>query len=272
MKLSCRIHTMPQRSPEWHAIRARCVTASEIGKWIVAEPKVQLNKEEIGAILDSKGIKLPKALKSMLHGELCALLPDMSPYLGYDKIVTDARLNLICDKLGSLSGEEIPDFAEKKFAVKRGRELEPLARNSYSLLTGHDVIEVGFCEAEGYIGCSPDGLCPIGEDRYSHGAEIKCHLPKRHVKDLFEGGVPDDHIMQVHASMAVTGLDRWDYFAFCPNLPPLLATVERDATTERVLEGMRIVAEELQSRRRAMAEMWAAMIEQRAALMERASA
>lgn len=44
--------------------------------------------------------------------------------------------------------------------------------------------------------------------------------------------------------MAVTGLDRWDFLSFCPGWRPLLVTVLRDETTERVEAGLKILVAE----------------------------
>ena len=43
----CLIHTMPQRSPEWHAIRKDKLTASQVGSWLAERPECRLTIAEI---------------------------------------------------------------------------------------------------------------------------------------------------------------------------------------------------------------------------------
>ena len=100
--------------------------------------------------------------------------------------------------------------------------------------------EVGFIshDCEGF-GVSPDGLvpthCPVG---WSHGLELKCPVARTMLRWLDAGTLPDEHKLQVHASMAASGLQRWDFFAWHPELVPLHLIVERDEFTEQVLAGL----------------------------------
>jgi hypothetical protein len=123
--------------------------------------------------------------------------------------------------------------------------LEPLARAAYEKHTGFKVREVGFIshDSDGF-GVSPDGLIvgsldsPIGDDDLYHGLELKCPVARTMLKWLDAGTLPDEHKLQVHASIAATGLSRWDFFAYHPELVPLHIIVERDEFTERVLAGL----------------------------------
>jgi hypothetical protein len=153
--------------------------------------------------------------------------------------------NAIWNKLGELSQDDEPNFPN--WAMKRGTELEPLARAAYEKHTGFKVREVGFIshDCDGF-GVSPDGLI-LGENEtaegdviydWSHGLELKCPVARTMLKWLDAGTLPDEHKLQVHASMAASGLDRWDFFAWHPELVPLHIIVERDEFTERVLAGL----------------------------------
>ena len=84
------------------------------------------------------------------------------------------------------------------------------------------------------LGCSPDSLIVNAAGDYIEGLEIKCPQVDTHVKYLMEGVLPDDYKLQVHGSMAVTGLDRWHFVSFFPELPALHLVIERDAFTEKV--------------------------------------
>jgi hypothetical protein len=146
--------------------------------------------------------------------------------------------NAIWAKLGELSQDDEPNFPN--WAMKRGTELEPQARAAYEAHTGFTVTEVGFIshDCEGF-GVSPDGLvpthCPVG---WSHGLELKCPVARTMLRWLDAGTLPDEHKLQVHASMAASGLQRWDFFAWHPELVPLHLIVERDEFTEQVLAGL----------------------------------
>jgi len=118
----------------------------------------------------------------------------------------------------------------------RGTAMEPLARAAFESRLMLEVEEVGFITREdGVIGCSPDGL--ISRDgRHVEGLEIKCPLPKTHLRYLLEGTLPDTYKPQVHFSMMVTGLP-WHFFSYCPGMKPLHLFIEPDAYTVK-LEAM----------------------------------
>ena len=126
-------------------------------------------------------------------------------------------------------------FTIESLACQRGKELEPTARQAYEHYTGYEVAEVAFVESDnGICGCSPDGLIYGAGGELLKGLEIKCHAPEKHAyfflhPELFE----QEHAPQVHWSMAITGLDSWDLFGFCPRLPSILRTVVRSELTER---------------------------------------
>lgn len=110
-------------------------------------------------------------------------------------------------------------------AMERGTMLEDEARQWYALKTGRDVKQVGLVFQNKYKkwACSPDGLW---EDR---GLEIKCPLRQTVIKYLIDGKPPGDHIIQMQASMWITGLYKWDYVLYTdePNIPSVIWTVER---------------------------------------------
>ena len=118
----------------------------------------------------------------------------------------------------------------------RGTAMEPLARAAFESRLSLEVEEVGFVTREdGVIGCSPDGLIPNTGlvDEYDAGLEIKCPLPKTHLRYLMDGSLPDSYKPQVHFSMMVTGLP-WHFFSYCPGMKPLHLFVEPDAYTAKL--------------------------------------
>jgi hypothetical protein len=128
---------------------------------------------------------------------------------------------------------------EGNFWTDRGEELEPIARAEFAKRTGMTVKEIGFITRDDQIvGCSPDGLIVDADGKWIAGLEMKCPAPKTHVQYVREGVLPDAYKAQVHGSMAVTGLDTWHFFSYCPRLQPFHLVVTRDAYTERLSKAL----------------------------------
>ena len=109
--------------------------------------------------------------------------------------------------------------------MQRGTDLEPFARNFYSLMSGNEVQEVGFCKHDTLeTGVSPDGLI-IGTEG---GLEIKCPTPATHIAYLRAGVLPSKYKQQVQGCMWVTGRDWWDFMSYHERMPALIVRVERD--------------------------------------------
>ena len=143
-----------------------------------------------------------------------------------------------------------PDFVEFEGTrhTDRGNELEPEAREAFESLTGLTATEVGFCTREDeVVGCSPDALIPDETGEWISGLEIKCPAPKTHVgyvrqhAEAIRLGVkwfPSEYKLQVHGGMAVTGLNTWHFFSYCPGLSPVHIRVKRDQFTETLSESL----------------------------------
>lgn len=116
-----------------------------------------------------------------------------------------------------------------------GNEMEPRARELFEKETGFNFKEVGFCNRadNAPVGCSPDALVEFGGD-YFAGLEIKCPQVDTHVETLMNGVLPAKYKLQVHGSMAITGLDNWYFMSYFPDLNPFILFVERDEFTEKV--------------------------------------
>lgn len=144
-------------------------------------------------------------------------------------------------------------FTREKVSIKqnewmqRGVELEVEARAYYELTTGREVSQVGFIlkDDQKLIGCSPDGLM------LDRGLEIKCPAPSTHISYLLSGKLPTAYFQQVQGSMWVTGFDKWDFLSYCPNLPPLLLTIEKDAVFhDQLSQAMSDFIEKMQEKKR----------------------
>jgi hypothetical protein len=202
-----KIHDVKQGSEDWLKVRTQFFTGSALGDWLLDGDRTKTSRK--------------------------------------------AWQNAIWNKLGELSQDDEPNFPN--WAMKRGTELEPLARQAYETHTGFKVTEVGFIshDCDGF-GVSPDGLIAASRDigeqdgiitgvldgYWTHGLELKCPVARTMLKWLDAGTLPDEHKLQVHASMAASGLSRWDFFAYHPELVPLHIIVKRDEFTESVLAGL----------------------------------
>ena len=168
-----------QGSAEWHELRARHFTASELGTFAVEPVKVTLTVDEIKAELDNQGIARKGITK---RDDLLTLLPGAEAYA---ELCDGARTAIIgkvkqerllsMRQRESLTQEEsIYEQRESELQAQRdrsfeynipvryGKELEPFARQYYEQVTGHEVEEVGLiAHNSGGFGCSPDGL--VGE-------------------------------------------------------------------------------------------------------------
>ena len=246
-----KIFNFPQRSPEWFEIRKGCITSSRVGMFCAEPFGITYNVETIKAMLRVNEIPFKGVT---LRDELIALIPNVEAH----KKLTPAAQTLIDEIMGEQAdGEDRPPDWDT-FWTKRGTEMEPVALADYERRTGNTVERVGFILHDcGKFGCSPDGL--VSAKTWSlpkQGLEIKCPEGKTHLRYLREGVLPNEYVCQVHASMAVTGLDRWDFFSFHPNLPPLLLTVERDDFTNQLERGLILLGEEMRRQEIALAEKW----------------
>jgi hypothetical protein len=140
----------------------------------------------------------------------------------------DAYINqLVAERL---TGEREEVF--QSHHMLRGTELEPDARDLYSLISDAEVTEVGFCLHDTLsAGCSPDGL--IGEDG---GLEIKAPAPATHVEYLRGGVLPSKYKQQVMGCLWITGREWWDFVSYHPTMKPLIVRVERDEEYIAALE------------------------------------
>jgi len=125
-----------------------------------------------------------------------------------------------------------PIFVPSTFAMQRGNDLEPDARNAFEFINNIVVNEVGMVYTSDLkdTSCSPDGL--IGKNS---GLEIKCPLHKVHLQTLIDNKMPVEHIPQVQGSMFVTGRKSWWFMSYHPDHKPFIKLIERDDNYINVL-------------------------------------
>lgn len=106
-------------------------------------------------------------------------------------------------------------------ATDRGHELEPVARDLFSGLSGVEVTEVSFIEHDnGLCGGSPDGLIYAPDGRLVSGLEIKCYNYDKHVGIVTKGEIPTDTKPQVHGSMWLAEVSCWQFMPYHDDAMP----------------------------------------------------
>lgn len=154
----------------------------------------------------------------------------------FDKILC-ANGNVSKQRIGylyQLAGETVTGLTEESYqngAMLRGKEMESEARQLYTLITGLEVKEVGFCLSEG-SGASPDGL--VAEKGL---LELKCPILKTQVSYLLENKLPVEYFQQTQGQLLVTDREWVDFMSYYPGLKPLLIRVTRD---EKFIKALRI--------------------------------
>ena len=156
-----------------------------------------------------------------------------------------------------------PEHAEAftNRSMRWGKEIEAEARNWYAYETGLDVVQIGFITTDdGRFGCSPDGII-MDSGKAVGGLELKCTDPGRfpgdsnvHTEWLLDGILPLEHKCQVHASLAISDLEWWDFVSFRPPikdaenfLPSLKIRVYPDDFTKAVKAAMEPFWEQYQA-------------------------
>ena len=122
--------------------------------------------------------------------------------------------------LRELAGEIITGNSEGNYTnahMDRGTELEPLARELYSLQQSAECKQVGFVSNSDLpgLGCSPDTEI-VGTNGI---IEIKCRLAHIQIKLLEDDKIDSQCIKQMNFNMYVGGYDFCDYVSFCEGLP-----------------------------------------------------
>jgi len=144
------------------------------------------------------------------------------------------RAQLICE---ILTGKAIEEQFQS-WDMKRGVELEPIARAEYELRMAVVVDTVGFVAHPSIsrAGASPDGL--VGT---SGLVQFKCVKTAKHLDWLMAQIVPTEHRGQMYFEMACTGRQWSDFVSYEPNLPEefqlFVARLRRDDVEIAEIEG-----------------------------------
>jgi len=120
---------------------------------------------------------------------------------------------LVCERL---TGKVAEVWAND--AMKRGTELEPVARAAYEAHSGELVLPAEFVThpLNELVGASPDGL--VGDKGL---LEIKCLNAANHI-EVLKYGMPSKYKPQVQVQLWVTGREWCDFCAYHPDFPERL--------------------------------------------------
>ena len=149
-------------------------------------------------------------------------------------------MQLLCERL---SGKHEETF--KSPQMRRGNELEPVARFAYEMQSDETVTEAPLIlhPTIASFGASPDGL--VGDTGL---LEIKCPNTAQHVAVIQSGRHDPQYEWQMLAQMSCTGRDWVDFVSYDDRMPAPLDYVcyrfERDGA--RIIEMEKAVIEFLQ--------------------------
>lgn len=130
----------------------------------------------------------------------------------------DAINNVVYERI---TGEQPESFSNNW--MERGKELEPLAIESYQYQTFKAVSRVGFVERDEWIGASPDGF--VGTDGM---IQVKCPKFSTLIDYILDGEVPKPYLIQMQGELWVAERAWSDFYVYHPKLTPLLIRVNRD--------------------------------------------
>lgn len=203
-----------QGSPEWHQARAGCITASMFG---VARTKVggltDQQKLYVDAMLSGKGETVAMELAGYKAGPRAesVRLALAGKSVGQpSETAMNYAFNLAVERI---SGAPL-DQGFETWQMKRGHELEPMARMEHELKTGLMVQRAGFVTTDdGAFGASADGL--IGDDG---GSEYKCFIAPDKLRAFHIDNDASGIMDQVQGCMWITGRKFWHVGMYCPAL------------------------------------------------------
>lgn len=194
---------LEQRTPEWHALRAGRLTASDAGKLITPTGRPSASAEKL------------------LGGKAAGALG----------LIEDARAWF------AANGWRDPYEFDTAW-MARGRELEPEAWAWFKFEVQAEVKACGFVEVDEFTGFSPDGIALVDPDTQVP-VELKCPAPETHCAYLMDGSVPKEYLAQVHAQMFLCGSPFAWFMSYCPGVRPLLIKVERSDFTDKVADAFK---------------------------------
>lgn len=149
---------------------------------------------------------------------------------GYGSSRDNYMAELLCERLTGKPAERFQNAA-----MQHGVELEPEARDAYSLLSNADVETVGFVPHPKIpmSGASPDGR--VGD---SGLVEIKCPMTATHIATLMSESVAEKYLLQMQWQMACEGRKWCDFVSYDNRLPGSLSIFVKRVPRDDKLIGL----------------------------------
>jgi hypothetical protein len=219
-----------QGSAEWHEARAGVITASMF----------KVARQRVGGLTEQQQLYVD-AIK---RGDTEAAAAEAAGYK------TKPRRTETVER--AIAGLPIGDFSEaaknyafrlaieardkkpldagfETWAMKRGHELEPMARAAHEAHAGVIVDTAGFVLSDcGTFGASADGFI-----RQEIGCEYKCLVAPDGIRNIVIKNDLSEFMDQIQGGMWLTGLNQWHFCLYCPplacyGLELILHVVDRD--------------------------------------------
>lgn len=189
-----------QGTPEWFQMRLGRFTSSEMHK-LMKPGKRQMTKEELAA--------RPKKGK----GSSTTQVDDYG-------VLSDTAVTYIEEKVAEILTGEIQEDVYA-FAKEYGKDMEPVAAEYFTEVTGKEVEPAPFIPFGDHAGGSPDRFI-VDENA---GLEIKCPIKQaKQVKYLQLTDQYDllrhfpDFYWQCESNLLFTGKAKWYFATFCPKM------------------------------------------------------
>lgn len=232
-----------QRSRDWFAARAGCITASNFhfarkAGGLTAQQKTYVDAIRLGATpeqaMAASGYKkapsaegVARALRGERVGEFSVGARDYAFKLAIERI------------------SKLPLGVDENFEVwqaERGTKLEPYARIEHEEFIGGDFLveDAGFMHTlDGKFGATADGFADLLGERI--GCEYKCFLDPAKLRDILLYNDASSVLDQCDGGLWLTGLRMWHFGLYCPALGNIgmgftLTPVARDDERIEVLE------------------------------------
>ena len=205
----------PQGSPEWFADRAGAITGSMypviMAKVGGLDERQQAYVDLVRAGMDKKDAVKQAGYKSAPTSSRIQDAIDGKPVGDWSGPAYDYAFRLAVERI---SGEALTDDQFETYYMRRGKELEPEAREAHEFAYGIKVEPCGFIKTgDGKFGVSADGLIGKGG-----GSEYKCFLAPEKLRAIHIDNDIGDVIWQVQGGMWLTGRSWWHFGLYCPAL------------------------------------------------------
>ena len=221
------VHYSAQGTDEWKRARAGSITAS---MFATARERVgglsDQQAELVAAIraghaLEAAAAKAGYKTKPKLTETVQRAIKGL-PIGDFSEAAKNYAFRLAIERIS----QQPLDEGFETWAMKRGHELEPMARVAHEQHANLIVEPCGFVTTvDGCFGASADGL--IATDG---GAEYKCLVDPLRLRTTLIDNDISEFMDQVQGGMWITGRKWWDFCIYCPALAP----VGRDFSRWRV--------------------------------------